>query len=369
MREILYLSHDSLLEGVGASQVLSYMRKVQQFIPVTIISFEKVLPNELQINEVQREGLKWMPLPFGSFGIMGGIGRVVRMWLKVERSKIIHARSTLPALAAMLRFPRSWIWDCRSLQADQRRALSESNVLTAQFLIMRGIEYLLAKKASAIIVITHAVVPIFIGRFNIKESKIRIITTCVDIEKFRDVPFKRTKEIKILLAGTFSAAYDLDLINKIIERLKELRRVKITIATSLGSTDLWKKINYDLVTSVLHNEMPNLIQEHDIGVSIWKNDLGISLASVASTKTAEFLACGRPIIINSLQGDFGTIVGNEKSGVVTQGSSPSEIHDYANKILELIDDERTVSRCRNLAVREFNLDMAVVKLIHMYQEI
>ena len=64
MREILYLSFDSLKEGVGASQVLAYMRKVQSVTPVTIISFDKEIPTESEIFAVEKDGLKWRPLPF-----------------------------------------------------------------------------------------------------------------------------------------------------------------------------------------------------------------------------------------------------------------------------------------------------------------
>ena len=366
MREVLYLSFDSLREGVGASQVLAYMRKVQPFYAVTIISYEKNMPSEFEKLELESSGLKWTPLPFGRFGAIGGAGRVFRMWKTIDRSKIIHARSTLPGVAALFRFPRLWIWDCRSLQADQRRALSEDKSINLMFLIMRMIEYFLAKKSTVIIVITKAVVPIFVSRFNIPKNKIHVIPTCVDIDKFQYQPFNRSAEIKILFAGTFSPAYDTDLINKIILKLKEYRPVKITVATSLGSTDLWKGLNCDLVTSVPHNQMPLLIQKHDLGISLWKNDLGICLTSVASTKTAEFLACGRPVIINSLQGDFGGLIKGQSAGVVTDGDSELELEAYAHQIIKLIDDETTPGRCRDLATTRFSLNEGINVLLEIY---
>ena len=125
MKEVLYLSFDSLREGVGASQVLAYMRKVAPQRNVRILSFEKTMPTPLEINDIQIQGLLWEPLPFGRYGIFGGIDRVFRMWKKTDRNRIVHARSTLPAFAALLKFPKMLIWDCRALQADQRRALSK----------------------------------------------------------------------------------------------------------------------------------------------------------------------------------------------------------------------------------------------------
>lgn len=369
MREILYLSFDSLKEGVGASQVLAYMRKVQTFTQVTIMSYEKEMPSESEIIAVERDGLNWRPLPFGRFGMIGGIGRVLRFWIRVDRSKIVHARSTLPALAALLKFPNSWVWDCRSLQADQRRALSPKQKWNFTFQVMRTIEYILAKKSSSIIVITKCVVPIIMSRYKVPQSKINVIPTCVDVEKFQKKPFEKVKEIKILFAGTFSPAYDVILINKIIRKLKEYSRVRVTIATSLGSTEYWKQVDYDDVVSVTHNEMPRLIQDHHLGFSVWRNDLGICLTSVASTKSAEFLACGRPIVVNSLQGDFGKLIKDNDAGVVTYSDGHNEIESYVAKILELIKDDSTPDRCRKLALTEFSLDKGINRLLRIYQKL
>jgi glycosyltransferase involved in cell wall biosynthesis len=231
---------------------------------------------------------------------------------------------------------------------------------------MRVVEHLLGKRASSIIVITDAVIPIMEKRYRIKSSKIHMIPTCVDVERFEPIVKTRSKILRILFAGTFSPAYDLELINRIIARLKEAQQVEVTVATSLGSTELWKKLDYDFLESVAHHEMPNLIANHDIGISIWKNDLGICLKSVASTKTAEFLACGRPVIINSNQGDLGVMIKEHGAGVVTYGASDSEIEGYANGVIELLEDSRTFERCRNLALDCFDLNRGVAKLVGIY---
>ena len=90
---------------------------------------------------------------------------------------------------------------------------------------------------------------------------------------------------------------------------------------------------------------------------------------MASTKTAEFLACGRPVIINSLQGDFGTLIRENNAGVVTSSESEDKIEGYVRKILELVKDETTPKRCRQLAVEEFSLDEGIKKLIKLYQKL
>jgi hypothetical protein len=370
MTEVQYLSFDSLAEGVGASQVLAYMLKVSKECGVTIVSFEKNMPSEQDVLELHKAGITWLPLPFGKFGTFGGLRRVFEMWKVVDRNRVIHARSTLAALVAMLRFPKAWIWDCRALQADQRRALSEKKRRTLVFVFLRGIEYALAKKATAIIVITKSVVPVLLDRYRIREGKITYIPTCVDMQRFKVSPTVKSKSLRILLAGTFSPAYDINLINKIIYALKIKVNVTVTIATSSGSTSLWESIDYDEVTSVSHDRMSLLIQNHDLGISLWSNDLGVCLKSVASTKTAEFLACGKPVFINSKQGDLGILIDDYGVGVATHGDSKTEIEAYCEQMLLLVGDEALPGRCESLLLENgFDLNSGVGTLTDLYSEL
>lgn len=366
MDDLLYLTFDSLQEGVGASQALAYVRKIARHKGVKIVSFEKETPEPSLVKEIQDSGIQWTPLPFGKYGILGGLSRIIRMWWHIDRKKIIHARGNLSALATFLRFPKNWIWDCRSLHADQRRALTQSRSANLSFVAMRVIEYFLAKFSTSIIVITNAVVPIFVSRYRVKKEKILVISTCVDTEKFTDTPKNFGDEINILLAGTFSSAYDVSLMNSIISELKRHRKVKVTVAASKGATPAWASIDFDFAISVPHEEMPRLVAESDLGMSIWKNDLGVCLSSVASTKTAEFLASGRPIIINSRQGDFGNLVSQNSVGIATDGSSESEIKLYVEELLTLLADPELSRRCRELAEKDFSLEIAVRRLVELY---
>jgi glycosyltransferase involved in cell wall biosynthesis len=370
MEEVQYLTFDSLKEGVGASQVLAYMREVAKVRPVQVISFEKIEPSEVEIRSLVKSGISWTPLPFNEFGILGGLSRVVRMALLVDRSKIIHARSTLPALSGLLRFSPRLIWDCRSLQADQRRALSGGSYFAPSFLFMRILEGLIARKSKRVIVITKSVMNIVIKRHKISNSKLVFIPTCVDTHRFTYIKSKNQDQIRILLSGTFSAAYDYRLINKIILNLRKRTTVEVIAAISPGSTSNWEKIEIDGVTSKSHLEMPNLIKEFDLGVSLWRNDLGVCLTSVASTKTAEFLASGRPVLINSNQGDLGAIIAKYGIGVVTDGDSELEIESYCDEILRLTRDPKLFERCQKMInEEEYSLESGISKLLSIYREL
>ena len=116
--------------------------------------------------------------------------------------------------------------------------------------------------------------------------------------------------------------------------------------------------------------MPNLIQEFDLGISLWRKDLGVCLTSVASTKTAEFLASGRPVLINSNQGDLGALIARYDIGVATKGDSELEINGYCQEILRLIADSQLFNRCNEMIeIEEFSLDSGIKKLLSIYQEL
>jgi glycosyltransferase involved in cell wall biosynthesis len=369
MISVTYLSFDSLQEGVGASQVLSYMTKVSKTRPVTIISFEKLLPSEKFKFDVEQTGIVWIPLPFGKYGPLGGLLRVLRMAKRVDKQQIVHARGALSGLVALISRSPIWVWDCRSLHADQRLALKSGHRITMEFLLMRICENFLAKQSTHIITITNAVVPLFISRYKIKREKITVIPTCVDTERFFPMKSSKSSELKILLQGTFSPAYDLQMMKLIISELKKNSRVLVTIATSQGSTMHWEQIPYDNLISVTHDEMPDLIRRHDMGMSIWKDNLGVSLLSVASTKTAEFLACGKPIFVNSMQGDFGSLVAKYNVGVVTSRDSPQFISRYAEQMLSLLKDPDLSTRCRSVSEGELNLLHGIDKLLKIYSSL
>jgi len=365
MKPILYITFDSVQEGVGASQALAYVKRVAATRYIELISFEKEIPEESLINEIEACGIVWNPLPFGSFGTTGGANRIFRLWKALDRKKIIHARGNFSGIAAMLRFPKFWVWDSRALHADQRRAISGGRGLIS-FYVMRLVEYLLGKRSSAIIAITHAVVPIYVSRYRINPKKIHVISTCVDTKLFGEKPRKKTNITRILLQGTFSNAYDIILMNKIIAKFRTRGQVEVTVCTSMGSTELWKELDYDEVRSARYQDMPEIIASHDFGMSIWREELGICLKSVASTKVAEFLSVGRPIFVNHSQGDMDSIITKNKIGVVTYGRTDSEVSIYVSNMVEILESNELAKKCANVANKVYNLDLAIEKLNKIY---
>lgn len=74
----------------------------------------------------------------------------------------------------------------------------------------------------------------------------------------------------------------------------------------------------------------------------------------------------RPVVVNSLQGDIGDMVGKFGVGLATNDRSPEEITFYAKEILRLISSPQIELNCRDVAETFFSLDSAVSELKGIY---
>ena len=365
--KLTYVTLDSLSEGVGASQVREYVLLMSKRFDITLISFEKDFANVGTDTSLTDAGVIWKPQDFGNFGLFGGLRRAFRLLKIVPRHEVIHARSDFCASLAILKGNRRVIWDCRALMSDHRRSIHKSGLITFEVAIFRLLEYICAKGSLEIIIITNAVKPVLTRRYNLSAEKFTVIPTCVNLEKFQLSPMPSDSVCSILIAGTLSAGYDFELMNLIIHNISNKVETTVTVALGQGHDDAWRQLNkVDSVVSLPHFAMPDLIARHKVGLAIWKNSLGVCLTSVAATKFAEFLAVGRPVIVNFNQGDIGKIVESNNIGVSTKEIDSESINFYTDRILSLLEEPDLTARCRMVAERDFNLNSASDILAAIY---
>jgi glycosyltransferase involved in cell wall biosynthesis len=367
--KLTYVTFDSLYEGVGASQVLAYLKLLALNFDITLINFEKGTPGQDFLSQMENSGIQWIALPFGKNGALGGVGRILKMRSKIPTGSLVHARSDLAAFASLLRPSAKVIWDCRALVADQRRAIASQKRMTFQYLALRAIEFIVARQSKAVIVITNSVIPILMKRHHLKSDKFHMISTCVNLHNFKPEDIPHEGPLRVMISGTLSGAYDFETMFRLIESLKKLTPVHVFAALSKGHTDSWKNLPIDEIVSVPHSQMPELVRRMDLGLSVWKMDLGVCLASVSSTKVPEFLASGVPVVVNFNQGDIGRLVEENSCGIAIHDNSELSIEIAAKQILQLRAEGGTPTRCRKLATANFSLDDAVVKLGELYKSI
>jgi glycosyltransferase involved in cell wall biosynthesis len=113
--------------------------------------------------------------------------------------------------------------------------------------------------------------------------------------------------------------------------------------------------------------MAELIPNYSFGVSVCKLDAGPSLTAAMPTKIGEFLACGRPMVVNKGLGDMDQFIKEFDAGVVLDGS-PENLAESATKLVDLVLDPETPLRCRALAEKYFSMEKGAKKYLDLYSQ-
>jgi glycosyltransferase involved in cell wall biosynthesis len=365
---VTYLTHDSVAEGIGVSQVLSYVEALASHgLTVHLHSFEKQTPATQTRERLERAGVSWTPHPFGPAGVAGGVGRVLSGARAVRGSAFVHARSDMAAASAMLAGVERWLWDVRSLWADQRIALGALREGGPEHRVLQRIERAAAHRSAAVVTLTDAVLPVLEQRHAVAlRAHAQVIPTCVDLERFSPAELP-PMPIRLLLAGTLNAYYDVPLMARLASVGRRRSGAVLDVLCPGGSP--WDALlaeagaHRDVATP---RQMPGRVAASHVGLSVCRRDAGVSLTAAMPTKIAEFLAVGRPVVVNPGLGDADVLVREAQAGVVLHDTSDEGLERAWDQLEELLADPATPLRCRALAERHFSLDVGVNRLIDAY---
>lgn len=364
---IAYFSHDSILEGVGRSQILALCKNlVRANIDVDLFSFEKSTPDRAFVEGVKESGLVWTAFDFYSDKPLELFGRIKSLRDVDGDFQLIHARGDLPAFAGVLRKREPVLWDIRSLWAEQRRILNPKKFNP---LVMSGLHRICKYNSNRVAgynTLTHAIKPYLSDKYPSLPSISSVIGTCVDTEFFAfSDSFPRHHQG--LLSGTYNNIYNSDLIVKFSYYMKSQFQHRIVWAMGKEGLQKTQRLGENFSYCLTYDQMPSIIAESSYGIAVCKNELGPSLAAAMPTKIAEFLSVGRPVVLNSSLGDVKTELIDENVGVTL--NDESDIPRAARKLLTLLEDESTPKRCRLVAENTFSLKHATNAYIRMYQDI
>jgi len=363
--DLTYVTIDSLSEGVGSSQITPLISRLSKSgLKINLISYEKSIPSIQLHDYFKSKGVTWNSRPFGSNGLMGGVKRLSDLIREMPSTDLIHARSDIPAVSSIIARHAPVLWDVRSLWADQKVMIQDNKTNNILYHLYRGLESIAASKSLAMSTLTSAVVPVLEQRHRKLPSLRTVVPTAVDLDRFElnsVIPAK----VRALFSGTYNDYYDLDLSALFMKELRKLIEVEIHWARPFESTISQIQVGEDRIFSATHKEIAQLLPNYNFGVSICKLDAGPSLTAAMPTKIGEFLACGRPIVINRGLGDMDSFISEFNAGVVLNGQQDNE-KECAIKLVQLILDPETPIRCRALAEKYFNMDVGVSKYLNLY---
>jgi len=392
--KVLYISYDGMLEPLGQSQVLAYLKKLALDRQIHLISFEK---NEDWCNLADREhvkksiasaGIKWHPLRYHkwpsflatAWDIASGIA--LGLWLVTRhRLSIVHARSYVASVIALAikKFTGAkYLFDMRGFWADERvdGGLWPRN--GRMFLCAKWFEKHFLLEADHVVSLTHAAV-IEMQRFEYLHTRMPLVTvipTCADLAHFVPVPSVRSsKQFVLGYIGSAGTWYLFDEVLYCFSLLQRLYPDALLLVVNRGEHDLIRqklfthnvpKANVELI-SATYNEMPHQIVRMDVGVFFIKPLF--SKQASAPTKLGEFLACGIPCLGNAGVGDMTKVLEGEQVGVVINAFDEVSISDGIQRLLKLVKDPKTSLRCVDAAKRHFSLDEGVERYRVVYDQL
>ena len=398
VRRVIYLSYTGMLEPLGRSQVLTYLRQLSNEYVFTLISFEK--PADLACDdavadlraECFRYGIDWRPQVYHHRPrlLATSWDLIVLIWQTFRYSLgrdvcLVHSRSYVPAIAAWLCGKvtlKPFIFDMRALWPDEIVASGRLTLNSWTYRCLKWVERQLLYRAARVVSLTQAGVVYLLETYpGLVQQKFEVITTCVDIDRF-DVPERHAgrallKDRIPFVVGTtgslFSGWFYLDAFLAFFQAVKKLRPdARVSIITRDDHKQVLEAvqkadISLDDVTvsCASSTEMPAKLAEMDVGVMFFSPKIGSS-----PTRLGEFLAAGVPVVGNTGIGDVSTLIESYQVGIVVD-----DVHDSctlkkaAYDLLKRYDQIRASGACRHAAEDYFSAADGARKYRGLYRDL
>ena len=394
MPGVLYISYDGMLEPLGQSQVLAYLRRLATDRPIHLISFEKaedwanVADRERVARDISASGILWHPLRYHkqptaiatAWDIASGMA--LGLWLVLRhRLRIVHARSYVSSVMA-LGIKRitgiQYLFDMRGFWADERVDGNLWPRTGRMYSVAKGFERRFLLAADHVVSLTNAAVT-EMQRFPYLQGRmppVTVIPTCADLTRFKPLPRDHSSSGFVLgYVGTVGTWYLFDEVAACFAQLLRLRPDARFLVVNRGEHAY---IHDRLVaagiqdaavelTTATHAEVPRQMARMDAGVFFIKPVF--SKQASAPTKLAEFLGCGIPCLSNAGVGDMAEVLEGERVGVALPSFDDASLIKGLKQLMLLVQDPATSARCVASAARYFSLDVGVQRYADIYQEL
>lgn len=399
--KILYITYDGILDPLGQSQILPYIKGLgNKEAKITVLSFEKPekLSNKKLIDgyktDMNNVGISWIklayhkrpPIPATLYDLLRGL--LICLWVvRKQKIRIVHCRGYLPSIIGYILkilLKPSFLFDVRGFWADEKVDAGAWSTNSMVYRVFKRMEKRFFLKADQIVVLTN-IAKSMVQKFSyLKNScpSIQVIPTCVDLKRFKPIQASPMEldivkdRFVILYIGSLGTFYCLDQMIEFFFELTKWKKNALFFFLSNTSPDLITEKMREkgipessyLITHAPYEEVPLYISKANITISFIKPTF--SKKSSCPTKFAESLACGVPVIINKGIGDCDEVVVEEKVGVVVNHFTPQAYQRAIEEMFELLlDGELLSERCRKTAFKYFSLDDGVEKYWEIYKRL
>jgi glycosyltransferase involved in cell wall biosynthesis len=393
MPSILYFTRNGLLEPLGQSQVMGYLKGLSQDHQITLITFEK--PEDLADTQAMAKanadckahGIDWRPKNFRrSPKLLAPAWSMFEMFWSAYRAarageaQMIHARSYLPAAAAWAVFRLTgtpFIFDMRALWPEELIVASRLQRGSIVHKILTRLEKVCLRDAATVVSLTDAAVGYLWDQYpaELQGQRVTVIPTCADLQRFRPSdkpPSERVYGcVGTVLSGWFLMDWLSALFNTVAQKDPEARFEVVTrddTETVRAALDIDGKLG-DLLSIFpsASERVHEALQKQSTSVMFFTAET--SKLGSAPTRLGEALGCGIPVIANEGVGDVADIIRRYNVGVIVKDASDTAMNAALDDLEPLRSDPDLPSRCRQAAEEVFSLEAGTEAYRKLYADI
>lgn len=405
-RRVLFISYNGMLDPLGQTQVLPYLRELaKKGVRFTLLSFERSKAYEPEgvekCQHLQRQllsdGIEWHwlryhqkpSLPATAYDVIAGVRHASRL-VRRNQIEMVHARSHIPATIALVlkrRFGIKMIFDLRGLMAEEYVDAEHWRKGSVAYRLTKAVEWRALAASDAIVTLTESIWPIIKEWKGLRGRKVNheVIPCCVDLSLFQSrVSDRARRRTELELGDRFTLVYCgsidgwylteemADFFAHFLTRKPEAHFLWLTMGNQQRVRALMNERGIPAgnfsIRSVVAEEVPSYLAASDAGIAFIKP----SFSKVASspTKNAEYLACGLPIVLNTGVGDSDALATKFNVGMLVNEFNRAE-YDKAAAAMETMagnPEKRTLTR--SIAEKLFDLrTVGAARYARLYERV
>jgi glycosyltransferase involved in cell wall biosynthesis len=391
---VLYLTHYSIMEPLGQSQIVPYLIGLANYgHAIEIVSFEKagLLADEDRFraqNETLRScGIDWFPRSYHrGASLQDLIWDVLKMSVEVNtrcrrnRIDLIHCRVHVPFLmawyaSAVQRTPI--LFDFRGFLAEEYGDAGLWKPGGVKFRLTKWVERKMAAWCSAMVVLTHPVREYIMKAYEIPGEKLFVVPCCVDLQQFclKDPvpPGARGRSLNIVYSGSTEGRYDVPAMLSFFAQFYgkrpgshltilttgDIKKVQALVANASLPGDAVS------IRSLPHHQVPESLSEQDLGLLFLRGNLG--LIATSPTKLGEYLACGLTVVAEKGLGGLERILVEEGVGCLVSSDQPASWDEAISEAIRLCDQPDSRLRSVRTAAKYYALEQGVETYAQAYE--
>mgnify|MGYP006076652885 FL=1 len=393
MTPTLYLTRNGLLEPLGQSQVMGYLKGLSHDHQITLITFEK--PEDLADTQAMAKaeadckahGIVWRQKSFHHLPkLLAPAWSMFEMfWSALQAARrgdaeLIHARSYLPAAAAWAvnRLTGTpFIFDMRALWLEELITAGRLQRGSIVHKVLTRLKKVCLRDAAAVVSLTDAAVRYLQDQYptELQGQHITVIPTCADLQRFKrsdKPPSERVYGcVGTVLSGWFLMDWLAALFNTVAQKDPKARFEVVTRDDAekvRAALDIDGKLGDRLsIFPSASESVHEALQKQATSVMFFTS--GTSKLGSAPTRLGEALGCGIPVVANEGVGDVANIIRRYGVGVIVKDGSGASMTAALAELETLRSNPDLPSRCRKAAEEVFSLEAGTEAYRKLYTDI